>query len=280
MIATILAGAIALALPQQQTDTTFAVRAGGELSLEAVHGSVTIDTWDRAAMRIRASHRGRSEVEIRHRGNAVSVEVEHRGMPDPITFEITVPRSYNIDLEGVRLPVTVNGVQGAVTIENIDGAVIVRAVTGEIDIESVSGSITVENSAGNKTIATVNEAIRITGGRGDIEAETVNGSIVMRGVDAVSVEASTVNGIVEYDGTIRDSGRYFLATHNGRITMAIPEQANATVTVDAENGRVETAFPVRITGGREHRFTLGSGSARIELESYNGTINLVRPRAR
>ena len=280
MIVTLLAGAIAMALPQQQIDTSFAVRAGGELSLEAIDGSVTIGTWDRAAMRIRANHRGRSEIEIRHRGNEVSIEAEQAGMADPVTFEITVPRSYSIVVEGVNVPITVVGVQGNVSIENVAGAISIRSVTGELDIESVSGSISVEDHNGNMTVATVNEAIRITGGRSVIEAETVNGSILIRSVDAANVEASTVNGIVEYHGTIRDRGRYFLATHNGQITIAIPEQTNATVVVDAENGRVETAFPVRITRGRSHTFTLGSGSASIELESYNGTINLVRPRAR
>jgi hypothetical protein len=41
-------------------------------------------------------------------------------------------------------------------------------------------------------------------------------------------------------------------------------------------------FPVRVTGSgdREFSLTLGNGSARIELESHNGTIHLVRPRGR
>ena len=44
-------------------------------------------------------------------------------------------------------------------------------------------------------------------------------------------------------------------------------------------GDFESAFPVTITErhGKRFEFTLGNGSARVELESFSGTIRLVRP---
>lgn len=283
MITMILAGALALALPQQQMDTTFAVRAGGQLQLEALNGAVTVGTWDRSAMRVRATHSGSTRVEIDESDGEVSVEVDHRfGGASQVTFEITVPRSYHVELEGVNLRATVEGVNGTVNIENVEGAIIVRNITGDIDVESVSGSITVAQVRGDVNATTVNEAVSLTAIQGDIETETVNGSIVMRTVDALNVQASTINGLIEYHGTVRDGGRYYLGTHNGRITMAVPEQANARFSIETQNGKVEAAFPVQIrgTGGREFSFTIGSGSADIELESYNGTVYLVRPASR
>ena len=283
MIATLMvAGVLAVAAPQQQMDTTFAVRPGGELRLEALNGSVTVDTWDREAMRVRARHTGRAVIDVERSGSDVEIDVQHRGMPQAVTFEVTVPRNYRIDIEGMRLQITVGGLRGAAALENVDGAIVVRDVTGAVTVESVSGRVTVEDVRGDISVSTVNQAIGITGSRGDIAASTVNGSIVMRNVDSRSVAASTVNGLVEYFGTVHDDGDYFLGTHNGRITMGIPERANARVGIEARNGRVESDFPVRVEGVRagEHGFTLGSGSARIDLESYNGTIHLVRPRGR
>lgn len=281
MITALLAGALAIGMAQQM-DTTFAVRPGGTLELETLNGAVTINTWDRSAMRVRASHNDRTRVELEYDGSTVTIETEGRGTPAAVTFEITVPRRYSVDVEGLNLRVSVDGIQGSTTVENIQGPVVVRDVTGVVDVESVSGSITIESVRGDIEVATVNEAIRISGGRGSIDAETVNGSIVMRGVDASTVNATTVNGLVDYDGTVHDGGRYFLAAHNGSITMAIPENANARLDIETHNGRVESAFPVRVAGSRDRGFslTLGSGSARIDLESYNGTVNLVRPRGR
>lgn len=282
MITALLAGALALGLQQQQMDTTFAVQAGGELRVEVMNGSVSVGTWDRAAMRVRATRSGRNRIDIDRRGSDVSIEVERRGITQSVGFEITIPQSYNVDIEGLNVAVRVDGLRGDASIENVEGAIVVRNVTGEVRVESVSGSVTIEDVRGEMNVATVNEAIRITGGGGSIEAETVNGSIVMRNVDATSVEASTVNGRVQYIGAVHDNGHYFLGAHNGEITMGIPERANARVAVATHNGRVESDFAVRVGGARdrEYSFTVGSGSARIELESYNGTINLVRPPGR
>lgn len=282
MITALLAGALALGVAQQQMDTTFAVRPGGELRLEAMNGTVRIGTWDREAMRVRATHAASSRIELDRSRSAVDIEVNHRGRPQAVSFDITVPRSYAVDIEGLNLAITVDGLRGPATLANVEGAIIVRGVIGSVDVESVSGSVVIEDVRGDIAVSTVNEAIRITGGRGSIEAENSNGSIVMRNVDAAAVDASTVNGLVEYIGTVRDGGRYFLGAHNGQITMGIPEQANARVGISTANGRVESAFAVRVAGSRENEFsfTLGSGSASIQLESYNGTINLVRPNGR
>lgn len=282
MITALLAGALAMGFAQQQMDTTFAVRSGGELRLDAMNGTVRIGTWDREAMRIRATHGGAAGIDVDRSGSDVSIDVEHRGSPQAVSFDITVPRRYSVDIDGLNLAITVDGVGGSAVLENMEGAIVVRGVTGAVDIESVSGGVVIENVRGDIAVTTVNEAIRISGGRGNIEAETVNGSIVMRNVDAASVDATTVNGLVEYIGTVRDGGRYFLGAHNGRITMGIPEQANARVGVSTHNGRVETAFAVRVADSRDNAFgfTVGTGSARVELESFNGTINLVRPQGR
>ena len=281
MISAFLAGALLLGAAQQM-DTTFAVRSGGELTIDAMNGSVTVTAWDQPRMRIRSANVRTSDLDIDAGRDGVSIDVEHRRMGRRVALEITVPRNYHVSVDGMNLGVSVSGVTGSVAIDNVEGAITVRDVTGNISVESVSGAITVENVRGNLNVGTVNQAIRISGTRGDIEAETVNGSIVMRRVEAARVEAGTVNGLVEYHGTVRDGGRYFLGTHNGRITMGIPSEANARVSVSTHSGRVETAFPVRVGGmeEREFSFTLGSGSARIELESFNGTINLVRPEGR
>ncbi|HEX2166531.1 MAG TPA: DUF4097 family beta strand repeat-containing protein [Longimicrobiales bacterium] len=281
MITALLAGALAMTIPQQQMDTTFAVRPGGELNVDVMNGTITINTWDRDAMRVHASGSAR-DVDIDHDGAEVDIDVESRGIPRSVTLEITVPRSYSVAVDGLNIAVIVENLRGSAAIENVEGAIVVRGVTGDVKVESVSGSVTIENVRGALSVATVNQAIRITGSRGTIEAETVNGSIVMRRVDSADVEASTINGLVEYLGTVHDGGSYFLGTHNGRITMGIPAQANASVAVDTQNGRVQSEFAVRVGGNgqRDFSFTVGSGSARVELESYNGTINLVRPTGR
>jgi hypothetical protein len=289
MITILLAGMLALGPAPQQTDTTLAVRPGGRLQVEAMGGSATVSTWDRDAVRVRTTNstapgagpgaaRGAT---VRQRGGDVVVRTDAFGGTSSAgtTFEITVPRSFHVLVEGINLSVTVEGVNGSVTIDNVEGNVRVSGVTGDVRIESVAGSVTVVDVAGAVTAHSVNQTVRLERVRGDIDAETVNGSIIVRGADAASVHASTINGLIEYDGTVRDGGRYYLRTHNGRITMSVPERANATVTARTRSGMVETAFPVPVTGRLDQGFSfvLGTGGASVELESFNGAIRIVRP---
>jgi DUF4097 and DUF4098 domain-containing protein YvlB len=71
-----------------------------------------------------------------------------------------------------------------------------------------------------------------------------------------------------------------LITHNGTIGLAVPDSTNATLSVRTYGGGFRSSFPVkRDDQNARKRFTvtLGSGSARVELESFNGSIALRRP---
>lgn len=93
----------------------------------------------------------------------------------------------------------------------------------------------------------------------------------------------TVNGEVTFNGTIRDNGVYRLGTHNGDIRVGLGGASNATVFVRTFQGDFAADFPVQLPAGQNARsgskrfnFTLGSGSARIELQSFGGDIVLAR----
>lgn len=279
-----LVAATALAIGAvQQVDTTFAVRAGGTIEVDTHGGSVVVGSWDRDAIRITTTRTGRSRPRIRVSGSEVSVRTESTyGGPSSEDYRITVPRSFGVRVDGLNVAVTVEGTTGDVEVDNIEGMISIRDVTGNIDIESVSGGVSIENVRGSVNVTTVNQNIRLAGVRGDIDVETTNGGITIRGVESARVRASTVNGFVEYDGAVRDGGSYYLGTHNGRVTMSLAERANASVSIATNSGRVDTAFPVQITSlqNRRTQFTLGTGSATVELESFNGTVHLVRPTGR
>jgi hypothetical protein len=115
---------------------------------------------------------------------------------------------------------------------------------------------------------------------GTVAAEAVNGDIHLIDVDSRDVEATTVNGEVVYDGRILDGGSYRFATHNGDIALGLAENANATVGVATFSGDFESAFkiqPVRAQKGHRFTFALGNGSAKIDLESFQGSIELLKP---
>jgi hypothetical protein len=63
------------------------------------------------------------------------------------------------------------------------------------------------------------------------------------------------------------------------VTVGIQEGADAVVSVTTFQGSFAADFPISFRGSREGKFsfTLGQGGARIEIESFQGPIRLVRP---
>ena len=64
------------------------------------------------------------------------------------------------------------------------------------------------------------------------------------------------------------------------ITVTVAEGTSASVSVSTFNGEFASAFPVTLTEtrkGKRFNFTVGGGAAQVTLESFQGTIELVRP---
>jgi len=286
---TSIAGLLALTVPvvaaqgredrAPQTDRTVPVSRGARLSISNYAGEVVIRTWDRDSLRVRARHAARMTVDIQTTGNAVAVRA--RGPQGGVDYEITAPTWLPVKVSGQLLYVGIEGVQNEVSAETVRGDIVVKGGSGFVTAKSIEGEVIVEDAKGRISASSVNEGIRITGASGDITAETTNGDITLTKIDAKSVEVATVNGDIRYEGTVASGGQYRFATHNGDITMVVPENTGATFTVRTYNGDFHSNLPTKTVGevrrGRRATFTLGNGSAEVELESFGGTIRLRRP---
>lgn len=280
MTATLLIGVLAVALSPQQTDTTFNVAANARIDIETFGGEINVKTWSRNAVRVQATHGRRDVIDISARGSSVSIEAEGRvGPAHSVVFNVTVPTAATLSLSGVYTQIDVEGVTGDVDAETVEGNIRVIG-GGRLKLESVQGSIIVDKARGRVSVNTVNQGIRVSNTVGDVDAETVNGPIILHGVQATNVDLATVNGRIVYDGTLRDGGDYAIASHNGAIWVVVPEKSGATVSVSTFNGEMDASFPVSIreqSSKRSYNFVIGSGSARIDLESFGGDIHLRRP---
>ncbi|MGH7527523.1 MAG: DUF4097 family beta strand repeat-containing protein [Gemmatimonadales bacterium] len=277
----------ALAVPSlmlgvaQQLDTTVAVERGQRLEVSAHAGEIAVTSWTRNAVRVEAATSGRTRVEVTSSATAVGVRTEgRRGPAASLDLRITVPAWMALDLTGVYTDVTVTGARGPVSVETVQGDVQVEGGDGLVSLRSVQGAVRLSGAKGRIEVNSVNEDVHVSRTTGEILAETVNGEITLEQVDASSLTATTVNGDVVYDGPIRSGGRYALSSHNGDLTLTVTERTSAAMSVSTFNGEFESDFPVTLTEtrkGKRFSFTMGSGGAQVTLESFQGTIRLVRP---
>lgn len=276
MMAMLMAGVLGAFAMVQQTDTTFAVQPGSRLQLNTQGGEIVVRSWNRDQVRVLAEHSSGTRVAIDRSGSVVTVRSRGRYGPGGIVdYELTVPASMALDLSGLHSDIRVEGTRGDVVARTVEGDVTVRGGRGRVALQSVNGTITLEDAEGRIEVKSVSDDVRLRNVSGDVAAETVSGDVSLRGVKSASVTAGTVSGDVVYAGTIRDSGRYSFTTHSGDVVLDIPENVNATVTAATLSGDLRSRLRVTIPAGRPGRrtsFTLGTGSARIELESFSGDI--------
>jgi DUF4097 and DUF4098 domain-containing protein YvlB len=264
-----------------QTDRTVAVTKGSRLTVANDAGEVIIKTWDQSSLRVRASHGDRVNIEIQTNANIVSIRSRGTGPRTSVDYEITAPVWLPVRVSGQFIYIGIEGAQNEVSAETVRGDIVIRGGSGAVTAKSIQGEIVVEDAKGRITANSVNEGIRISGATGEVVAETTNGDITLTGGEARLVDLSTVNGDLRYEGAIPAGAQVRMTTHNGDITMALPETSSATFTVRTYNGEFVSNLATKPVGevrrGRRTVYVLGSGGAEVELESFGGAIRLRRP---
>ncbi len=279
MWTTILAAALLAGAPAQQNDTTFAVDPHGQLRVEDIQGDVAIRTWDRPQVRVATDEEVRRELRIDAGSSTVRIGFDRLHGSSGGDLQLTIPATMALRITGSQGDVDAKGLQGEVAIEVVNGSIELTGGRGLVTLRSVNGDIQARGVQGHMEFHTVGGDLEGSDLSGDLVAASIGGDVQLNGVQASDVQASTVSGDVSYEGTVRDGGHYVLSSHSGDVVFAMPEGAGATITVNTFSGDFDTAFPVRLTEqrkGQRFSFGVGSGSARVDLQSFSGDISLAR----
>ncbi|HEV7923672.1 MAG TPA: DUF4097 family beta strand repeat-containing protein [Thermoanaerobaculia bacterium] len=245
-----MAAAASAGTLREPMDRTMDLRPGGEISLVNVNGKITITSWDQPRVRLQAekyvesrddeaAEKAMQELRIEVKATAKGISIETRqpnrgagGLLEAlfgdninmgVRYELTVPRSVNLN------------------VENTNGSVHVSELSGRLDLETTNGRIEVARCSGSVNAGTTNGAIhaellQVASGA-SMHLETTNGgiSLAIPSNLGASIEAGTTNGSVTTDvpitttrfekhslrGTMNGGGPSIrLSTTNGSIKIA------------------------------------------------------------
>ncbi len=283
-------GALSAAALLPQTDTIVQANGASRLELESFQGEVVVRTWDRDAVRVQAGNAGSPAIEVHHSGSTISVEPDMErgfGIAHGVDFEITIPRGFDLTIEGVALDVDIQGTEGQIEVTTVHGPISVQGGRESIVLESVNGPIHVEDAQGDLEVTGIAGGVTIVNCTGDISAASVGGSLTLEGITSTDVEVGSVGGTLRYQGSIQDGGTYNFGSHGGEIWLYLPGNINAQVDILTLAGDMEVNYPgapTEPTKGegfpglteKEMSFELGTGSARIEVETFGGTVHILR----
>jgi DUF4097 and DUF4098 domain-containing protein YvlB len=130
------------------------------------------------------------------------------------------------------------------------------------------------------SIKSHNGGVAIADVRGQIRFEAHNGGVHLKRV-AGDVSGGTHNGGIEAElmGTLWEGRQLELSTNNGGITVSMPAGYSAHVQAETTNGRIESDFPITVSGQirpRQLDTNIGSGGSPIHLTTHNGAVSLRR----
>jgi DUF4097 and DUF4098 domain-containing protein YvlB len=287
--------------PESTPQSTYdqPVAKGSRLVLTNNAGDVVIRAWDQDRLKVEASHSPRETLDVSQENestirvrtlvtpasgsNATTFRPRPRGGSGLVDYRISVPRWMSINLSGTYLDADVEGTAAEVTVETVGGNVRVSGGSGAVSVRSIEGTIIVEKTTGRVQASAVKENITLSGTQGEVVADTITGDVIIDNAQTSSLDVSTVNGDIVFNGSVRDNGVYRLTTHGGDVRVGLGGAANAIVFVRMFQGNFSADFPIQLPEGQANRsgskrfnFTLGSGSARIEVQTFRGNIHLAR----
>jgi len=129
----------------------------------------------------------------------------------------------------------------------------------DLDLRAHNGPVEVEDVTGTMTLETKNGPISIEGVGGDVQARSQNGPLHVR----LAGRSWSGKGLVA-------------ETHNGPVSLEIPEPYSAVLESGTYNGPVDIDLPVRIRSGRYFTTELGSGGKSLRVVTRNGPIMIRR----
>jgi hypothetical protein len=131
----------------------------------------------------------------------------------------------------------------------------------DLDLETQNGPVAVRGVRGTIRLSAQNGPIAIHGAGGDVRARATNGPLSVHLTGA------------RWEGTGLDA-----ETHNGPVSLSVPDGYSAALETGTQNGPMVTDIAVTVQGRISRRInaTLGSGGAPVRAVTTNGPVSIRR----
>ncbi len=272
----------------RDVDESMNAASDGHVDISNIAGSVVVNGWSRDQVTV-TGELGRNVEELIFERNkdkiTIKVKVPKKhGHGIDSDLRVSVPQNSSIDVGTVSADIDVTDVLGEQKLNTVSGDVTTESSAGDVKAASVSGDVEVQgDKSNNETNAnTVSGDVTVFRVAGEIRAESVSGDVVVDEGAFDRASLNTVNGEIIFEAELRDGGRFASETVNGDIDVEFLGDVSARIEIDTFNGSIRNCFgpdPERTskyTPGWELSFTEGDGSGRVEMSTMNGDLSLCR----
>ena len=235
------------------TDTwsrTYKIPAAGRFELINVNGKITAESTDGAEVIVEGRRTAKASSDEAAKENLAKLEIREEVGESTVRVESRPPR-FSGGFNGHEIEWTIKVPKGVI-----------------VDLRTTNGGVRLNNLSN------------------EIHAKTTNGGVHGENITPSIIEASAVNGGVEFNlGSPLDAtDSVDLETVNGGVILEMPSESKATITARCVNGGVnvdslEIAREEQSSPSDKRRRlngTMNGGGANVKMNTTNGGIHLLR----
>jgi hypothetical protein len=278
---------------QKDFHYSYALKAGGHLSVDNSNGSVEISGWDKNTVEIDGVQyaatvelRDAIKIDIVASGDSIEIRTIRpagRNWNMGAKYVIRAPRKIDLDrIVSSNGSMKVNDIEGKMRLRTSNGSVRTVRVRGDLEVTTSNGGVEVDGLDGPATIHTTNGRVTAEGVHGTLQASTSNGSIrarLLKPEPHRAVKLQTSNGAIDLTMDSLADNDIRASTSNGGIVVKLPREAAAHIHARTSHNTVRTDFDVKRedeNGKHALNGVIGSGGPTVELTSTNGGIQLLK----
>ena len=255
IVVAVVAVAIALPASAEEWSKTYKISGRPELRVETSDANIRVETWDQKTIEATVVStrykigEGGLQIEEHQNGDMVEINVRypHHGM----TFDIG---NHRVDIN-IHLPR-----EGKVDLHTGDGKIDIADFKGEMYLRSGDGSQTIRAVDGRLRASTGDGHITADGRFDELELKTGDGQL-----DARAGGGSTLGG------------EWRLETGDGNVTLQVPGDLAADVSLRTGDGHIDLDMPVMTEGKlkeNEVHGKLNGGGKLMTIHTGDGSIHL------
>jgi DUF4097 and DUF4098 domain-containing protein YvlB len=251
----------------------FKVDAHPVVTIHNPNGVVTVRAWTKSEVMV-VSNRATDHVAVDAEQTGNRVDVLTRQVSDT-----AAPADLRTDLE-ISVPE-----DAELQIHDDSGGVNVSNVLGDMNVETIEAGVDLEDAAGYLTVKTVGGSFQCVRCAGRIEVSSISGNFRFIDVRSYYVRAQTSTGNILYNGEFLPNGTYRLKNYSGVIEVRFSPSDSFDLSATSLKGKVNNEAKLD-PPPHHHRFlprfgnalfgSFNSGRATVELNSFNGTINILK----
>jgi len=284
-------GPVRLELVNGAGDSKVAVGSPGEVR---IHAEFRVKSWSESGAQKRAI-KMKTNPPFSQEGNLIrvggggphtsAVEFNYILTVPPETEIHAISGSGDIEVNGVKGPVSVTAGSANILVSNGAGDVQAHSGSGTISLASIQGQVQATSGSGNITVESVRGDVRIQTGSGVIRIASPAGAVVAStGSGSVSVAGAmedlrlrSGSGNIAVTGDPRGGTYWDFHTSSGNVALQVTPKASFRFYAKTSSGDIDAAIPVVMEGtAGKHalRARIGDGKGRVEVETSSGNVAL------